>query len=133
MNNYQMPPLPPAPSIGFIDAIKLGFRNYSNFSGRATRAEYWWWVLFTFLASNVLGVMGQISSFFYFIAYLIGIALFIPSLAISWRRMHDIGKGGGWVFINLVLFVGWIIWIVFCCKPSEPFANRFGDVPSGAY
>ena len=44
--------------------------------------------------------------------------------------MHDIGKGGGWYFILLIPIVGWILWIVWCCKPSEPCPNRFGDVPA---
>lgn len=58
------------------------------------------------------------------------LAFLVPSLAVSWRRMHDIGKGGGWYFILLIPIVGWILWIVWCCKPSEPCPNRFGDVPA---
>ncbi len=94
-----------SPYIGFGDAIKICFNKYTTFSGRAT----------------AIGHVGII------IFYLIALALLLPSLAVSWRRMHDIGKGGGWYFINLIPLVGNIIWIVWCCKESEPFDNRFGS------
>lgn len=133
-NNFQQqPPMVPSPGISFQDAIRSGFENYCNFNGRATRAEYWWWILFTFIVGAIFSVLGQVASFFSIIGGLVNLALLLPSLGLCWRRMHDIGKGGGWFFISLIPLVGWIIWIVWCCKPSEPVANRFGAVPPTAY
>lgn len=115
-----IPPTPPPTTyIGFGDAIKICFQKYATFSGRATRAEYWWFYLFTFVVS-MLCVWSE------YLTYAVSIALIIPSLAVSWRRMHDIGKGGGWYFINLIPLVGTILWIIWCCRPSEPYPNRFG-------
>jgi len=130
MDNYQQQPdynmnrpqPQPYTYIGLVEAVKICFTKYIVFNGRATRAEYWWWTLFTTLVCAVL----------YWNEYLSGaasLAFLLPSLAVSWRRMHDIGKGGGWYFILLIPVVGWIIWIVWCCQPSEPFDNRFGPQP----
>lgn len=116
-----------SPYIGFGDAIKICFNKYTTFSGRATRAEYWWWFLFQFIVSTVFSWLPAIGHVGIIIFYLIVLALLLPSLAVSWRRMHDIGKGGGWYFINFIPLVGNIIWIVWCCKESEPFDNRFGS------
>ncbi len=127
--NYYPVPTPP---MTFQEAVKKAFDNYCNFSGRATRAEYWWFFLFQFIVGFVLGLLGFASSVFSIIGNLVSLALLLPSLGLAWRRMHDIGKGGGWFFINFIPLVGNIIWIVWCCQPSEPTANRFGDVPANA-
>lgn len=121
-----------SPAISFQDAIRLGFENYCNFKGRASRSEYWYWILFTVIVSAVFRLLGLAADFFSIIGGLVSLALLLPSLGLSWRRMHDIGKGGGWFFISLIPLVGWIIFIVWCCQPSEPQANRFGDVPATA-
>lgn len=112
----------PTSYIGFIEAIKICFTKYADFTGRATRAEYWWFWLFTFLVSLALG-------FIPFIGWAISIATLIPSLAVAWRRLHDTGRAGGWFFISLIPLVGTIILIVWLCKPSEPAPNRFGPMP----
>lgn len=129
--NFPPDPKPVAPTyMGLVEAIQMCLSKYANFTGRASRSEYWWFFLFVVIVEimcNILGLFGTIGKVF---GYLIDLAFVVPMLAVSWRRMHDIGKGGGWWFINLIPLVGWIIWIVFCCKPSEPFANRFGDVPA---
>lgn len=122
---------PPQPDyIGFPDAVKLCFNKYATFSGRATRAEFWWWQLFGLIVSAVTGWWGFLGDFGEWMSYIISLAMLLPSLAVSVRRLHDIGKGGGWIFINLIPLVGWIIFIVWCVKPSEPMPNRFGDVPA---
>jgi uncharacterized membrane protein YhaH (DUF805 family) len=60
------------------------------------------------------------------IAVVISLALFLPTLAVTWRRLHDIGKSGGWFFIGLVPLVGWILLLVWFCRDSQPGENRFG-------
>lgn len=116
---YQPSFIPEAPAMAFGDAVKSCFNKYATFQGRATRAEYWWWTLFTFM-------VGIVTTFIPFVGWLVSLALLIPGLAVSWRRMHDIGKGGGWYFISWIPVVGTILFIVWCCQKSEPFDNRFG-------
>ena len=116
----------------FGDAVRLFFQNYANFNGRASRSMYWWVVLFNFIVACAIGVIGAIIGSETMAKFLDGIytlAVLVPSLSIGVRRMHDIGKGGGWIFISLIPFVGWIWYIVLCCTDSEPFDNRFGPVP----
>ncbi len=127
-NNYPVP----TPPMTFQEAVKKAFDNYCNFSGRATRAELWWFYLFQVIVGLVFGLLGFASSVFSIVGNLVSLALLLPSLGLAWRRMHDIGKGGGWFFINFIPLVGNIIWIVWCCQASEPTANRFGDVPANA-
>lgn len=113
-----------APAMGFQDAIRTCLNKYADFTGRASRAEFWWFMLLGF----VVGILCYVP-YVKYLAYLANLALLVPTLAVSWRRMHDIGKGGGWWFINFVPFVGWIWFIVLAVKQGELGANRFGDAP----
>ena len=106
------------PKVGLPQAIKLGFKNYANFSARATRAEYWWWVLFavvpqiilcvgvvSFSFTTFLGVDLSTTLILYMI-YLIWTAAFlVPSLTVSIRRLHDVGKSG-WEGLKVDLALG---------------------------
>lgn len=114
---------------------KFVFQNYANFNGRAKRAEYWWYTLDNFLIMLALamvmslgyangGTMAIIlANILYWGAIL---AFFVPGLAIAWRRLHDIGKGGQWYWISLIPIIGSIWLLVLLCTPSEPQDNRFG-------
>ena len=121
----------PTPPLTFQDAVKRVFNKYAEFNGRASRAEFWWFILFTFIVNAVLGILAAITNWgvINYIDGLFGLAVIIPTLAVSWRRLHDIGKAGGWWFINFIPLVGSVIFIIWCAQPSEPRANRFGDVP----
>ena len=123
------------PRMGFGRAIATCFRQYVDFTGRARRAEYWFWHLFYFLALVVLlaldGVVAaaglRVSVF-----GLLGIlALFLPSLAVAVRRLHDTDKSGWWLLINFVPFGG-IVYLVFLCQRGTSGENRFGPDPLGA-
>lgn len=78
----------------FITAIKTCFSKYADFNGRARRSEFWFWYLFTILVS-------MFSSWIPF-ASLVMLALAIPTLAAAVRRLHDIGRSGWWVLLNVV-------------------------------
>lgn len=119
-------------SLSFEAAVRRVFNNYATFQGRASRAEFWWFMLFCFCISAVLGILAVITnlSVFNFINGVFELAILVPVLAVSWRRLHDTGRAGGWWFINLIPAVGAIIFIIFCVQPSEPMANRFGEVPA---
>ena len=117
----------PVRKIGFGEAIRNFFTQYADFSGRATRSEYWYIFLFTFIVEMAISmVFGLISTeFASVVSGIYALATLIPNFAVTWRRLHDIGKSGGWYFILLVPLVGWIILLVFLCKDSGP-DNRFG-------
>ncbi len=103
----------------FGESISTGFKKYADFSGRASRSEFWWWILFVVLLNAVAGFLGDILSI------LVGLALLLPNIAITARRLHDTDKSGWWQLIALIPLIGWLILIYFCVQgPVEP--NRFG-------
>ena len=115
-NTYGAPVYMPTRKIGFGEAVKLFFKNYVNFSGRATRSEYWWVYLFNNIVYMVLGILFAISggsslaaydaygdmsmaymgagAIFYILIMLYCLAVLLPSLSLMVRRLHDIGKRG---------------------------------------
>lgn len=104
----------------FFTAIKTCFAKYADFTGRATRSEFWWFVLFLFLADLVLFAV------LHLLWYVFTIAVFLPRLAVAVRRLHDIDRSGWWVLIALVPLVGWIVLLIWYCQKSDPIDNRFG-------
>lgn len=137
--------------MSFGQSIKYCFDNYANFKGRASRSEFWWWYLFyaivvgiPYLIGYILFMAGQPAGdlygdndvvfpvgavIVYIIAALIGLALFVPYLAVSCRRLHDRGMSG-WLqlllFIpcaNLVVFIFWLL-------PGTPGPNEYGEGPA---
>lgn len=112
----------------FGQAVSSCFSKYATFGGRASVSEYWFWVLFQLIVTVPFGILYSAtgSMAFQIINSLISLALLLPTLAVAVRRMHDIGKGGGWIFIGLVPIIGWIWFIVLACQSSQPGENRFG-------
>ncbi|MCD8387177.1 MAG: DUF805 domain-containing protein [Bacteroidales bacterium] len=130
-NNFTAPPqyketVREQRQVSIDEAIKRGFQNYINFNGRASRSEYWWWALFSFAVGIVAGWLGEV------VAGIATLALLLPGLAVAVRRLHDIGKGGGYIFMALIPVVGAIILLLWYCKPSEEGNNRFGAEPNMA-
>ena len=97
------------PMVNPIEAVVQGFRKYANFSGRATRAEYWWWVLFTFIGSAVFAVIDSIADWNGPLNTLFSLAILLPTVTVITRRLHDIGKTGwwqlGWYAINITAWL----------------------------
>lgn len=111
--------------------MKALTQNYCNFSGRSSRSEYWWFVLFCFILSFVISVVfysGDTARMV--VTGIVNLALLLPSLGLSVRRLHDIGKSGWWIFISLVPLVGAILLLVWFCKDSEPQSNEYGPMPN---
>ncbi len=110
-------------------------QHYADFTGRARRSEYWYFVLFNFIVSILIGLsLGVIAGLLnvpalVYLAYLWSLAVFIPSLAVSVRRLHDIGRSGWWVLLSLIPLVGAIILIIWHCTDSQPGANQYGPNP----
>ena len=103
---------------GFVDAIKICLSKYADFNGRASRPEYWWFVLFSFIVSIL-------TMFLPFVSLIAALALFLPSLAAAVRRLHDIDKSGWWLLLVLVPLAGLVI-IYFLCQRGTEGQNRFG-------
>lgn len=115
--------------MSFADSIRTCMSKYATFSGRARRSEFWWFSLFLFLVYLVLIVLDAATHTFLFT--IVMLAFVIPSLAVTWRRLHDTGRSGGWFFIGLVPFVGGIALLVFECMDSQPGTNQYGPSPKG--
>jgi uncharacterized membrane protein YhaH (DUF805 family) len=111
----------------YIEVLK----NYANFHGRARRKEYWMFYLFNFLIIGVILFLGEASNSDFMAALLVIYYLFIlvPSLSVTVRRLHDIGKSGWMVLINFVPLIGGIILLIFTCMDSEPNDNQYGPNP----
>ena len=125
----------------FGQAIRSGFQHYVSWKGRASRSEYWWWVLFVVLVTLPFNVVYQVSvqsvllsgttditaifNWAYFLLLIVALALFLPGLSMLIRRLHDTDRSGGWFWIGLVPFVGSIILLVFVLLPSTPGPNKY--------
>lgn len=93
-----MPEKNPAYNVSFGEAFKRFWKNYANFSGRATRSEYWWWFLANFLITSAAALIP-------FLNIVWGLATLVPSFALGFRRMHDVGRSGAWIFAPVAGFV----------------------------
>lgn len=116
------------------------FKNYANFNGRARRSEFWFFALFNliiYLAASVINYLIAGSSdttrIIGIIYLLYSLATILPSLAVSWRRLHDIGKSGAYILFILIPLVGWIFLLAWFVKDSDMGENRFGPNPKGQY
>jgi uncharacterized membrane protein YhaH (DUF805 family) len=119
------------PMVSFIDAIKLGFRNYFKFSERSTRAEFWWWALFYQISSIVLTVFGEVVGAGP-LAMLFFLAILIPSFALAVRRLHDINRSGWWLLLWFAIFIGWIVLLVWAIRKGDQGPNWHGPDPRQA-
>jgi uncharacterized membrane protein YhaH (DUF805 family) len=111
--------------------------KYASFSGRAGRSEYWYSVLFMLvvLGLSVLGdtAIGAASGTSIPMLTLVSsLALVLPSLAVTVRRLHDIGRTGWWWFFGFVPFIGWLVLFVYSVLPGTASANRYGPAPRAA-
>lgn len=114
----------------FPTSIKTCFSKYATFEGRASRSEYWYFVLFQFIvsvAALLLDSAFNSSGIFWLLACL---ALALPLLSAQVRRLHDIGRSGWYALLSLLPLVGPIVLIVWSCKPSVKEQNDFGPPPS---
>ena len=138
-----LPPPPPRP-LGppamdafqeyFVDVVK---NHYADFSGRARRKEYWMFYLFTVLSivavvvvagilsaiADVLGVIGIV------LYAAVALGLFVPSLAIAVRRLHDTGRSGWWYFISFIPLLGGLVLLYFMVIEGDAGPNEYGPDP----
>lgn len=141
----------PRPGVGFGQAVRLYFKNYAVFSGRASRSEYWWvqvflalvwtvWVVLCLMAGGLAAVIADSDPYgstsaglgaglvILLVAGLVmDLALIVPNLAITWRRFHDTDRSGGFYFLSLIPYVGSIIEIILLAQSSVPTAWQRWD------
>ena len=109
-----------------------GFKKYADFSGRARRKEYWYFYLFNTIASLVLALIDMMlfdAEGVGLLGGLYSLAVIIPGIAVTVRRLHDIGRSGWWLFIGLIPFVGAIALLVFLATDSVAGSNEYGPNP----
>ena len=113
-------------------------KKYAVFSGRARRKEYWFFALFNLIISFVLGFIdGLVGTFSLeagigLLGGVYALAVLLPGIAVSVRRLHDTGRTGWWLLIALVPLIGAIVLLVFMLLDSKPGSNQYGDTPKGA-
>ena len=125
--------------MGFTAAIRSGFDHYVKFDGRASRSAYWWWALFVFIVGIVANVLdgvfglqqfrefnGQMYAAGGVISGLATLALLLPNISVTIRRLHDTDRSGWWWFIVIFPVIGWIIYLYFMIARVTPVPNRFG-------
>lgn len=134
--------------MNFQTAVRSCLQKYATFSGRASRPEYWWFVLFLILAQIVLNIVdtmmfgtgtfthgpgyarwvsngGPLSAIF-------ALGTFLPALAAAVRRLHDVGKSGWWLLVAFFPLIGGLVLLYFFVQPSQPGPNDFGAAPDRA-
>ena len=117
--------------MNFTQAIASGFQNYVNFSSRAARSEFWFWALFAFLATAAAGLVDLAlfaGSAVSPLQSLVSLALFLPGLAVSARRLHDLDRTAWWLLL-IFTGIGIILLIIWDCMRGTAGPNRFGPDP----
>lgn len=139
--------------MGFGEAIKTCFGKYASFTGRARRSEFWYFWLFTIIVSFILSIIDNVigwtsnfggqsidvsATFSPLLSGNVGalstiwsLAVLLPMISVTVRRLHDTDRTGWWWWILLVPCVGWIVLLVFVLLDSTPGDNRFGPNPKG--
>ena len=109
-------------------------RKYAVFDGRARRTEYWMFTLVNIIISFLLGLIEGFLGIapeldFSILSSIYSLGILIPSIAVSIRRLHDIGRSGWWFLIVFIPFIGFLVLLVFAIMDSEPGPNQYGPNP----
>lgn len=113
----------------------VALKKYATFSGRAQRAEYWYFFLFyilTFIGLSFIdGITGTFSeeAGIGLLSGLYSLAILIPSLAVGVRRLHDTGRSGWWLLVGIIPLIGAIVLLIFFLQDSVPGDNLYGSNP----
>lgn len=120
----------------FGQAVKSCFNQYCGFKGRASRAEFWWFTLFTAIVGFVLGFVDGLlftsteNAFFALLGFsgLFRLGVFLPALAVTARRLHDTGKSAWWMLLYLTIIGGIVVFIFTLLRGNEG-SNKYGEDP----
>lgn len=124
--------------MGFGAAVSSVLSKYAGFQGRARRSEYWWWILAYILVLVIAGVADNIlqppvpGALFQSrpVTDLIFLAVIVPTLAVTVRRLHDTDRSGFWVFIGVIPIIGWLVLLYWYCLRGTAGSNNFGPDPA---
>jgi uncharacterized membrane protein YhaH (DUF805 family) len=123
--------------MSFQDAVRTCLQQkYVDFSGRARRSEYWYFVLFYVIVSVVAGIIDGIlgtrgtAGGTGLVGAIVSLALLLPGLGVGVRRLHDTGRSGWWILIGLIPLIGAIVLLVFFVQDSHR-ENQYGPNPKG--
>jgi uncharacterized membrane protein YhaH (DUF805 family) len=112
-------------------------KKYAVFQGRAHRKEYWMFFLFNFLIAlgliivgALLGLANESGTNILYLIYCLAVA--IPGISVTVRRLHDTGRSGWWFWITLIPFIGAVVLLVFMVLESQPNSNLYGSNPKQA-
>jgi uncharacterized membrane protein YhaH (DUF805 family) len=119
--------------VSFVESIRVCLSKYADFSGRARRSEFWYFVLWTILVSIVASIVDTIlgtrwGSGTGLIETIAGLALILPTLAVGARRLHDISRSARWLLLLLIPFAGALILLVLAIFDSDG-DNQYGPSP----
>ena len=133
------------PSMSLGESLTSVFNKYATFTGRARRSEYWWFTIcyyvivfifnFTQLGMLIQVLSGEMTftdpsyTIMLMASVVVGLGLFLPSLAVTVRRLHDIGKSGWNILWAIIPLIGVIIVLVWMCQDSDVVANKYGESP----
>lgn len=122
------------------EAVTRVLAKYATFSGRAQRKEYWYYMLAYFLVLMTINILTSAFTRSTFaetspIEWIVLLALFMPTLAVSVRRLHDTGRTGWWILLSLIPFVniiGIFVLLFFYAQDSQPRHNVYGPNPKAS-
>jgi uncharacterized membrane protein YhaH (DUF805 family) len=114
--------------MGLGEAVGTCFSKYATFTGRVTRAEYWYWVLFCSLAGTTFMLIEVVisDSAGSVLGWLFDLATIVPTIAVTARRLHDIDRSGWWQLLAFIPIIGWVILLVWFSQDGTRGSNRFG-------
>jgi uncharacterized membrane protein YhaH (DUF805 family) len=118
-----------------VDWYLLALKKYLVFEGRARRKEYWYFVLFNILAGITLGIIDNVTGTLNpetgmgLLSGLYSLAVLIPTIAVSIRRLHDTDRSGWWLLIALIPLIGGLVLLVFFVLDGTPGTNQYGPNP----
>lgn len=112
-------------------------KKYAVFDGRASRTEFWMFVLFNIIAAVIVAIVDHIlgtrtSSGVGILGSIYSLAVLLPTIGVSIRRLHDTGRSGFWLLLAFVPFIGAVVLIVFYILESQPGDNEYGPYPHPA-
>ena len=121
----------------FMTAVRTCFQKYATISGRAPRSEYWWFTLFIFIASFVLGIIDRLifgmgPGSVGILGLIFSLGTLLPSICVGGRRLHDVGRSAWWMLLIFIPIVGWLVLLWWAIQPGTPGTNDFGPNPLGA-
>ena len=104
-------------------------KNYTGFSGRASRTEFWMFALVNFLVVLALWILYAVAHALGFLLVVYELGVLLPGLAVGFRRLHDTNRSAWWLLIDLIPLIGAIVLLVFFCTDSSPADNQYGPNP----